>query len=104
MVYADAHLSAQINPCFFPASFLATLKEVEIMAHMVADPRALKVAEIIAHAASALDGQKNASSWLQKPNQRMGGRTPHDVLLQGEPSELQQLDDLLTALDYGMHS
>ncbi len=73
------------------------------MAHMVADPRGLRMAAIIAHATVSLDGQQNAMRWLQKPNQRMGDRTPLDVLLQGEPGELQQLDDLLTALDYGMH-
>jgi len=34
----------------------------------------------------------------------MGGRTPLHVLGEGNPDELQQLDDVLTALDYGMHT
>lgn len=74
------------------------------MAHMVVDPVGLRKAEIIAHATVSLDGRQNAIEWLQKPSPNMGGRTPLEVLAQGLPEELQALDDVLTALDYGMHS
>ena len=74
------------------------------MALVLADPVWLRKAEIIAHATESLDGRKNAMDWLQKPSPNMGGRTPLEVLNQGEPEELQQLDDVLTALDYGMHT
>lgn len=73
------------------------------MAHMAAVPVGLRRAEIIAHAAVSLDGRENAMVWLQKPFPKMGGRTPLEVLAQG-PEELQALDDVLTALDYGMHT
>jgi uncharacterized protein (DUF2384 family) len=62
------------------------------------------MADIITHATVSLDGQQNTMHWLQKPSARIDGRTPLDVLLEGTPEELQQLDDLLTALDYGMHT
>jgi uncharacterized protein (DUF2384 family) len=62
------------------------------------------MADIIAHATVSLDGRQNAMNWLQKPIPNMNGRTPLQVLSQGEPKEMQQLDDLLTALDYGMHT
>jgi uncharacterized protein (DUF2384 family) len=71
---------------------------------MVVDPVGLRKAEIIAHATVSLDGRQNAMEWLQKPSPNMGGRTPLEVLAQGLPEELQALDDVLTALDYGMHS
>jgi uncharacterized protein (DUF2384 family) len=74
------------------------------MAHALADSVWLRKAEIIAHATESLDGRKNAMDWLQKPSPNMVGRTPLEVLDQGEPEELQQLDDVLTALDYGMHT
>lgn len=74
------------------------------MAHMLADPVGLRRAEIIAHATVSLDGRENAMAWLQKPSLNMGGRTPLEVLAQGVPEELQELDDVLTALDYGMHT
>lgn len=73
------------------------------MTNPIADPVGLRKAEIIAHATVSLDGQKNAMDWLQKPSPNMGGRTPLEVLSQGKPEEFQQLDDVLTALDYGMH-
>jgi uncharacterized protein (DUF2384 family) len=74
------------------------------MTNPIADPIGLRRAEIIAHAAVSLDGQKNAMDWLQRPSPHMGGRTPLHVLGEGNPDELQQLDDVLTALDYGMHT
>jgi uncharacterized protein (DUF2384 family) len=74
------------------------------MAQVLADSVGLRKADIIAHATESLDGRKNALDWLQKPSPSMGGRTPLEVLDQGEPEELQQLDDVLTALDYGMHT
>jgi uncharacterized protein (DUF2384 family) len=58
----------------------------------------------MAHATESLDGQANALDWLQKPSPNMGGRTPLEVLDNADPAELQQLDDILTALDYGMHT
>ena len=74
------------------------------MAQLVADPVGLRRAEIIAHATVSLDGRENAMNWLQKSCPQMGGRTPLEVLAQGTPEELQELDDVLTALDYGMHT
>jgi uncharacterized protein (DUF2384 family) len=70
---------------------------------MVADRFALRRAEIISHATVSLDGQENAMNWLQTPSSRMGGRIPLEILDKGIPEELQELDDILTALDYGMH-
>jgi uncharacterized protein (DUF2384 family) len=71
---------------------------------MVTNLAALKRYQIIAHATESLDGQQNAMDWLQEPSPNMGGRTPLEVLDTANPEELQRLDDILTALDYGMHS
>jgi len=73
------------------------------MAHMAVNPVTLEMVEIIAHATVALDGKENAMAWLQKPNAAMGGRTPISVLSQGDRAEIHQLDEQLTALEYGMH-
>lgn len=53
------------------------------MTNQIADPVVLRRAEIIAHPAVSLDGQKNAMDWLQKPSPTMGGRTPLEVLSEG---------------------
>jgi uncharacterized protein (DUF2384 family) len=61
----------------------------------------LRSAEVIAHATSAM-GRENAMAWLQKPNSALGNVTPLDIFSKGEACEVQQLDDQLTALEYGM--
>lgn len=61
-------------------------------------------AEIIAHATEALDGQVNAMHWLQKPNRSLSGKTPLTVLTGGKPEEMEQVDELLYGLEYGMYA
>jgi len=73
------------------------------MAQLAVNPAALRMAEVASHATVALDGQENAMAWLQQPNVAMGGRTPLEVLAQGDVSEIERLDEQLTALEYGMH-
>jgi uncharacterized protein (DUF2384 family) len=60
--------------------------------------------EIVAHATVALDTQGNAMRWLQQPNADLTGRTPLDVLFQGIPEEMQQVDDLLSAMEFGVYT
>ena len=74
------------------------------MAHMVMDAATPRRAEVIAHAAVALDGQQNAMRWLQQPNGDLAGRTPLEVLFQGTPDEMQKIDDLLSALEFGVYT
>ena len=74
------------------------------MAGLAINVIGLRRYQIMAHATESLDGQQNALAWLQKQSANMGGRTPLAILEIGEPWELQQLDDLLTALDYGMYA
>ncbi len=73
------------------------------MTNMAVNPAALRIAEIVAHATVALDGKENSLAWLQKPNAALGDRTPLEVLAQDDPAAIQQLDEQLTALEYGMH-
>jgi uncharacterized protein (DUF2384 family) len=70
------------------------------MAQLVVNPT-LRTAEIASHATDAI-GRENAMQWLQKPNAALGGRTPLEILSKGDSDEVQQLDDQLTALEYGM--
>ena len=73
------------------------------MAHMAVDPRAACAAEVIAHAAVALDGQANALTWLQRPHSYLGNKTPLYVAFNGEPEEVDRIDELLSALENGIH-
>ena len=70
------------------------------MAHMVVNPM-LRTAEVASHATSAL-GRENAMAWLQTPNAALDGKTPLEVLESCDSLRVQQLDDQLTALEYGM--
>ncbi len=73
------------------------------MAQMAVDARAARTAEVIAHATVALDGKANAMQWLQQPNPHLGNKTPLQVAFNGEPDELERVDELLSALENGIH-
>lgn len=64
----------------------------------------VRKAEVIAHATEALDGQTNALRWLQRPHPSLGDRAPLNVLTQGTPEEIEQVDELLYAVEYGMYA
>ncbi len=74
------------------------------MSRMAVDPRPAKAAEVIAHAVIALDGQANAMRWLKRPNRNLTNRTPLDVLFQGSPDDMQEVDELLFALENGIYT
>jgi len=40
--------------------------------------------------------------WLQQQNADIAGRTPLEVLFVGTPEERQQVDDMLSAMEYGV--
>ena len=69
------------------------------LAQNVAIP--VQQADIIAHATVALDGRENAMQWLQTPHSALNDRTPLDVIFLARPGELERLDELLSALEYG---
>ena len=73
------------------------------MAQRAIDVRATRTAEVIAHATVALDGKANAMQWLQQPNPHLGNRTPLQVAFSGESEELERVDELLSALENGIH-
>jgi uncharacterized protein (DUF2384 family) len=72
------------------------------MAYTTIDAATPRIAEVIAHATVALDGQQNAMRWLQQQNADIAGRTPLEVLFVGTPEERQQVDDMLSAMEYGV--
>ncbi len=72
------------------------------MPYMTIDAAPPRIAEVSAHATVALDGQQNAMRWLQQPNGDISGRTPLAVLFGGTPEELQKVDDLLSAMEFGI--
>lgn len=74
------------------------------MAQLALDANAARTAEVIAHAAVALDGQANAMRWLKQANSNLDNRTPLDVLFRGTPEELQLVDELLSALENGIYT
>lgn len=72
------------------------------MASPAHQPLTRRQAQIIAHAAVALDGQGNAMRWLETPNRGLEDRTPFEVLSGGRPEDLELVDELLSALEYGL--
>ena len=73
------------------------------MAPMLVDPKAARAAEVIAHATVALDGKANALAWLNRPHSLLGNKTPLFVAFNGEPEEVDRIDELLSALENGIH-
>ncbi len=73
------------------------------MAQVAVDARAARAAEVIAHAAVALDEQANALTWLQRPHSHLGNKTPLYVAFNGDPEEVDRIDELLSALENGIH-
>ena len=73
------------------------------MAQMAVDPKMARAAEVIAHATIALDGQVNALAWLNRPHTHLGNRSPLFVAFHGEPEEVDHVDELLSALENGIH-
>ena len=72
------------------------------MASLAQDPQSLKKADIIAHATEAL-GRGNAMQWLQAPNAALSNRTPLKTIFEGQPEELQLLEELLFAFEHGVY-
>lgn len=73
------------------------------MAQIAIDRRTARTAEVIAHAAVALDGQANALTWLQRPHSYLENKTPLYVAFNGTPEEVDRIDELLSALENGIH-
>ncbi len=73
------------------------------MAQLAVDPKAARAAAVIAHATVALDGQANAMAWLQKSNSYLENKSPLQVLFGGEAEEVQIVDELLSAIENGIH-
>ena len=71
------------------------------MASFAHDSIPLKKADLIAHATEAL-GRENALQWLQTPNAAIDDRMPLDVIFEGQPENLQLLDELLAAFEHGV--
>jgi hypothetical protein len=102
-------LAEQLKPERLSQSCLRTLSVImshggHALAAISVDPLEVRKAEIIAHATVALDGQKNAMQWLQRANPNLADRPPLEVLTHGRPEEQQLVDELLYALEFGIHT
>lgn len=64
----------------------------------------VRQADVIAHATVALDGRENAMHWLQTTHPALNGRTPLDAVFTGSVDELELVDQLLSALEYGVYT
>lgn len=62
-----------------------------------------RAAEVIAHATVALDGKENALAWLNRPHAQLGNETPLFVALHGDREEVDRVNELLSALENGIH-
>ena len=78
-------------------------EEQDRMASLAQNLDAVKQADIIAHATVALDGREDAIEWLQTPHSTLNDRTPLEVVCTGSLEDLQFVDRLLTALEFGIY-
>jgi putative toxin-antitoxin system antitoxin component (TIGR02293 family) len=68
----------------------------------VQSDRILRYARIAAHAEETFEDAETARNWLKRPNQALGGEIPLDLL--DTEAGVQQVDDVLTRIEYGIYS
>lgn len=63
-----------------------------------------QVASVVAHAMEVLETKENVMLWLRDRNTALGRRRPLDLLASGDPQEIQDVDDVLGQIEYGIYS
>ena len=64
--------------------------------------RAFRLARVVAHAEDVFDNNALALDWLKSPNRALGGAVPLELL--DTDAGAQQVDEVLTRIDYGVYS
>ncbi len=68
----------------------------------VESDRLVRFLRIAAHAEEVFESQEKAIAWLKSKNQALGGQIPMDLL--DTDAGTQQVDEILTRIDYGVYS
>jgi putative toxin-antitoxin system antitoxin component (TIGR02293 family) len=69
---------------------------------LVQSDRLLRYARIAARAEEVFENQKTAKNWLKRSNQALGGESPINLL--DTEAGVEQVNDILTRIDYGVYS
>lgn len=69
---------------------------------LVQSDRLLRYARIAARAEEVFEDRETARNWLKRSNQALGGETPLNLL--DTEAGVEQVDDLLTRIEYGIYS
>jgi putative toxin-antitoxin system antitoxin component (TIGR02293 family) len=62
----------------------------------------LRYARIAARAEEVFEDEKTAQNWLKCSNQALGGESPLNLL--DTEAGVEQVDDILTRIEYGVYS
>lgn len=68
----------------------------------VESDRLVRFLRIAARAEDVLEDRERASRWLKSPNRALGGQTPMSLL--DTDAGAEQVDEVLTRIDYGVYS
>jgi putative toxin-antitoxin system antitoxin component (TIGR02293 family) len=69
---------------------------------LVQSDRLLRYARIAARAEEVFEDEKTAQNWLKRSNQALGGESPLNLL--DTEAGVEQVDDILTRIEYGVYS
>lgn len=69
---------------------------------LVQSDRLLRYARIAARAEEVFEARKIAQNWLKRPNQALGGESPLNLL--DTEAGVEQVDDILARIEYGVYS
>ena len=69
---------------------------------LVQSDRLLRYARIAARAEEVFKEVESAQNWLKRPNQALNGEIPLNLL--DTEAGVEQVDDLLSRIEYGIHS
>ena len=64
--------------------------------------RLYRLARVVAHALAVFEDDKKVAAWMMRPNRALFGRFPMEVL--DTDIGVQQVDDILGRIEYGVYS
>lgn len=70
--------------------------------NLVQSDRLLRYAHVAAHAEEVFEDEQTARNWLKRPNHALGGEIPLSLL--DTEAGLQQVDEVLTRIEYSVYS
>ena len=70
--------------------------------NLVQSDRLLRYAHVAAHAEEVFEDEQTARNWLKRPTHALGGEIPLSLL--DTEAGLQQVDEVLTRIEYSVYS